>query len=221
MLAIGKNIWGRTWGFPRSSVEKFTNQNIFVCRVKAIIHKGKTLLRLLGFLGEQMSGSCLNPSISVFQQRSVYFSRTVTFERIISEMSCAPPTFLSVLLSVLTNSSTLSGSVWRALHLSFTAAPVDAFWEFPCKRKFRKVLFELKSSKRLLSSALSLLVIYLECCYSFKQHAETVWYEISDLKKDLIKSFGKSFTFNVNGFGMMFRTCNHFPVETKEWKKYP
>lgn len=72
------------------------------------------------------------------------------------------------------------GSVWRALNLSFTAAPVDAFWEFLCNRKLRKALFELKSSKRLLSNTLSLLVIYLEFCYLFKQHAETVWYKISD-----------------------------------------
>lgn len=135
-------------------------------------------------------------------------------------MSRAPPTLLYFLLSVLTSSSTLSGLVWRALNFYFTAAPADAFWEFLCNRKFRKALFELKSSKRLLSSTLSLLVIYLEFCYSFKQHAETVWYKISDLKKDLIKSFGKSFTLNVNVFGMMFRACNCFPVEIEEWKKY-
>lgn len=108
--------------------------------------------------------------------------------------------------------------LWRALNLSFTA--VDAFWEFLCNRKFRKALFELKSSKRLLSNTLSLLVIYLEFCYSFKQHAETVWYKISDEKRDLIKSFGKSFTLNVSVFGMRFRACNHFSVETEEWKKY-
>lgn len=118
---------------------------------------------------------------------------------------------------MLTSSSILSCSVSSVKNSSFASAPIAAFQEFLCNRKFRKPLFELKPSNRLLNGTpqtTSDTSLNSLTHLSNKQKQFGIKFQIK--KKDLIKSFRKSFTLNVNVFCMMFMTCNSLPVEPEE-----
>lgn len=95
---------------------------------------------------------------------------------------------------------------FKSTEFVFYFSSTSCLRRFLCNRKFRKTLFELKSSNRLLNNtAQTTSEVSLNSLTHLSNRLKEFGIKFQIKKKDVIKSFTKNFTLNVN-VSCMFMT---------------